>query len=398
MHEESGAPSPRTTRVVRLFSRLNIGGPSVHVILLTAGLREKGYDTRLIVGREAPSEGNLLEMARQMGIQVEQLGGLGREIRPLSDIVTLWQIYRAIRGCRPAIVHTHTAKAGVLGRVAARLAGVPIVVHTYHGHVLRGYFGPVKTAVFRRLEATLNRITDVAVTVSSALRDDLADMGVAPREKIRVVPLGLDLARFARPCPRGALRPACRAAADDPLVGVVGRLVPIKDLDCFLDAAALVVRARSDAHFAVIGDGELRLALERKVADLGLASRVSFLGWRKDLEAVYADLDVVVNSSRNEGTPVALIEAMAAGRPVVATAVGGTPDLLGAGQRGRLVPAGDPGALSAAIVETLDQQEETARRARAAREYVLAHHSVDRLLRDIDELYRELLRPFAAPA
>ncbi len=398
MHSESGAPGPRTTRVVRLFSRLNIGGPSVHVILLTAGLREKGYDTRLIVGREAPSEGNLLEMAREMGIRVEQFAGLGRDIRPLADVVTFWQLYRAIRRTRPAIVHTHTAKAGVLGRLAAHLAGVPIVVHTYHGHVLRGYFGPVKTAFFRRLEAMLNRITDVPITVSEALREELATIGVAPRDKIRVVPLGLDLARFGRPCPRGALRSACRATDRDPLVGVVGRLVPIKDIDCFLDAAVTVKRSRPDARFAIVGDGERRTALERRAAALDLADSVTFLGWRTDLEAVYADLDVVVNSSRNEGTPVALIEAMAAGRPVVATAVGGSPDLLGGGDRGRLVPAADAPALAAAVLDTLEHADEARHRADAARVYVLTHHSVERLLRDIDSLYRELLLPFAAPA
>jgi glycosyltransferase involved in cell wall biosynthesis len=337
-----------------------------------------------------------LEMARDKGIRVEQLSGLGREIRPLSDVVTLWQLYRAIRAFRPAIVHTHTAKAGVLGRIAARLAGVSVVVHTYHGHVLRGYFGPLKTALFRRLETMLSRITSVAVTVSAALRDDLASMGIAPREKIRVVPLGLDLVRFTRPGPRGILRRACGAAATDPLVGVVGRLVPIKDIPCFLEAAAVVARARPDTRFAVVGDGELRAELETRAA--GLGGRVTFLGWRQDLEAVYADLDVVVNSSRNEGTPVALIEAMAAGRPVVATAVGGTSDLLGGGDRGRLVPPADPRALGEAILSALDQPEDTARRARAARDYVLAHHSVERLLRDIDELYRELLGPSAAPA
>jgi glycosyltransferase involved in cell wall biosynthesis len=398
MHDDAGAPSPRTTRVVRLFSRLNIGGPSVHVILLTAGLREKGYDTRLIIGREAPSEGNLLDMARRMEIEVEQLGGLGREIRPLADLVTVWQLYRAIRRWRPAIVHTHTAKAGVVGRLAARLAGVPIVVHTYHGHVLRGYFGPVKTALFRRLETALGRMTDVAITVSTALRDDLAEMGVAPREKIRVVPLGLDLARFARPHPKGALREACHAQPGERLVGVVGRLVPIKDVSCFLQAAAEVVRAGRAARFAVVGDGELRAELEAEAARLGLGPHVTFLGWRKDLEAVYADLDLVVNSSRNEGTPVALIEAMAAGCPVVATDVGGTPDLFGEGARGLLVPAADPHALATAMLRALDEPEEAARRAAEARAYVMDHHSVDRLLRDIDALYRELLAPPLAPA
>src|SRR5713226_7573527 len=125
MPEERRAPSPVTTRVVRLFSRLNIGGPSLHVILLTAGLRERGYETRLVVGRESPSEGNFLDLARARGIDYVQLTGLGREIRPLADVVTLWQVYRMLRGWRPAIVHTHTAKAGVVGRLAARLAGVP---------------------------------------------------------------------------------------------------------------------------------------------------------------------------------------------------------------------------------------------------------------------------------
>src|SRR5438552_11271066 len=396
--QEPAASSPGNTRVVRLFSRLNIGGPSVHVILLTAGLREKGYDTRLIVGREAPSEGNLLDVAREKGITPLQFPGLGREIRPFADLVALFQLYRAIRACRPAIVHTHTAKAAVLGRIAARLAGVPILVHTYHGHGLRGYFGPLKTALFRRLEAALNRITDVALTVSSALREDLAAMGVAPRDKIRVVPLGLDLARFTVPAARGVLRLACGAHGREALVGVVGRLVPITDVACFLQAAARVRAKRPETRFALVGDGELRGALEALAAELGLGGQVSFLGWRKDLESVYADLDVVVNSSRNEGTPVALIEAMAAGRPVVATAVGGTVDLLGGGERGLLVPPADPEALAAGILETLGRPEDSARRAAAARDYVLAHHSVDRLLRDIDELYRELLRPSAAPA
>ncbi len=385
------------TRVLRLFSRLNIGGPSVHVILLTAGLRERGYETRLVVGREAPAEGNLLRMAEARGVRCVQVPALGREIRPFSDTIALWQLYRMIRSFRPTIVHTHTAKAGVLGRVAARLAGVPMVVHTYHGHVLRGYFGPAKSAFFRALERSLAHVTDATVTVSAALRRELLEMRIAPAEKIHVVPLGLELARFARPAARGALR-GTAVPAEAPLVGMVGRLVPIKDVPTFLAAAARVRTARPDARFAIVGDGELRKALERQTRDLGLAEAVTFHGWREDLEGVYADLDVVVNASRNEGTPVALIEAMAAGVPVVATRVGGTPDLLGDGARGRLVPPADPDALADAIVAALARSKEASARVEAARAYVMAHHSVERLLDDVDRLYRHLLEARAVPA
>jgi glycosyltransferase involved in cell wall biosynthesis len=171
---------------------------------------------------------------------------------------------------------------------------------------------------------------------------------------------------------------------------MVGRLVRIKDVPTFLRAARLVRAQRADARFALVGDGEERAGLEALGRELGLDDAVTFFGWRRDLAAVYGDLDVVVNASRNEGTPVALIEALAAGRPVVATRVGGTPDLLGAGERGLLVPPGDPEALARAVLETLDQSEAARRRASAGREHVLARHSADRLVRDVDALYREL--------
>ena len=157
MNGDRAAGEPGPIRVLRLFSRLNIGGPSLHVILLTAGLRDRGYETRLVIGQEEQREGNLLRLAEEKGVSCTQLAALGREIRVLSDLRALAQLRRLIRDFRPAIVHTHTAKAGVLGRLAARLAGVPVVVHTYHGHVLRGYFGPVKTAFFRGLERLLAR-------------------------------------------------------------------------------------------------------------------------------------------------------------------------------------------------------------------------------------------------
>ena len=378
-------------RVVRLFSRLNIGGPSIHVILLTAGLEQRGYRTRLLVGQEAPREGNMLPFAAERGVACEPIPGLGREIAPLSDFRAFWSLYRLLREFRPEIVHTHTAKAGLLGRLAARLAGVPIVVHTFHGHVLHGYFGRAKSAFFRWLETALARLADRLVAVSEAVKQDLVALGVAPAERIRVVPLGLDLAHLLRPLPRGRLREAGQVPAEAPLVGMVGRLVPIKDVPTFLQAAVLVRKARPDSHFALVGDGEERSLLEGECRRLGLAETVAFHGWRRDLAAVYGDLDVVVNASRNEGTPVALIEALAAARPVVATRVGGTPDVLGDGRFGRLVPPGDPEALARAILETLDDPLDADRRARAGQASVLARFSSSRLIDDVDALYRELL-------
>ncbi len=390
MTEASGAERRGGLRVLRIFSRLNIGGPSVHVILLSAGLRPLGYETRLVVGRESPREGNMLALAAEKNVTCEAMAGLGREISPIQDLRALAGLFRLMRAWRPEIVHTHTAKAGLLGRLAARAAGVPTVVHTYHGHVLRGYFSPAATHVFRWLETRLARATDALVAVSESVKQDLVSLGIAPAEKIRVVPLGLDLAHLAARLPRGVLRAEAGIPEGAPLVGMVGRLVPIKDVPTFLEAARIVRAKRDDARFALVGDGEERPALESLCRERGLDGSVTFFGWRRDLAAVYGDLDVVVNASRNEGTPVALIEALAAARPVVATRVGGTPDLLGGGERGRLVPPGEPEALAEAVLETLDQSEAARRRALAGREHVLARHSSDRLVRDVDALYREL--------
>ncbi|HEY2946150.1 MAG TPA: glycosyltransferase [Vicinamibacteria bacterium] len=397
MTDLEAPPARRGVRVLRLFSRLNVGGPSIHVILLTAGLKDRGYETHLVIGQESPREGNLFDLAARKGVDCVALPGLGREVRPWRDLRALLGLYRMMKSFRPHIVHTHTAKAGMLGRVAARVAGVPVVVHTFHGHVLRGYFGPLTTAFYRAVERRLGASADVLVAVSDAVKRDLVALGVAPAAKIRVIPLGLDLEPLAGALPRGSLRGEAGVPEEAPLVGIVGRLAPIKDVGTFLRAAAAVRAAVPAARFAVVGDGEERGRLEAERARLGLADGVFFHGWRRDMAAVYGDLDVVVNCSRNEGTPVALIEAMAAGRPVVATRVGGTPDLLGDGRRGLLVPAGDADALAAGVVEALRGSDAVLARAREARAYVLAHHSSRRLIEDVDALYQELLsRPVAA--
>lgn len=378
------------TRVVRVFSRLNIGGPSLHVIHLSAGLIAHGFDTRLVVGTTDRHEGDFHDLAHSRGVNFSVFPELGRAIRPVNDLRALARLYRLMRRERPAIVHTHTAKAGALGRTAALLARVPVVVHTYHGHVLSGYFHPMTSLFFRGVERSLAPASDVLLTVSESVRDDLVRLGVAPHRRVRVLPLGLDLEPLAGPLPRGVLRKEAIWGNDARVVGIVGRLVPIKDLDTFIDAAAIVAAAADDVRFAVVGDGEERARLEARATSM-LGDRIHFFGWRKDIACVFGDLDLVVNTSLNEGTPVALIEALAARLPVVATAVGGTPDLLEGGRFGALVPAQSAQGIARALQSALDSPEGPRRMAAEGRAMVLRRYSLERLLEDMAGLYCELL-------
>jgi glycosyltransferase involved in cell wall biosynthesis len=298
-------------------------------------------------------------------------------------------LVKLMRQTRPHIVHTHTAKAGLVGRLAAFLTRVPVIVHTFHGHVFHGYFGAIKSRFFITLEQLVARITDAVVTISDGLREELIGYRIAPPARIYVVPLGLALDRFAAPdVPRGTLRGELGCSPEIPLVGMIGRLVPIKNHELLLEAALHVRRALPEAHFVIVGGGERLEPLQAAAAALGLSDAVSFTGWRRDLPAIYADLDVLALTSNNEGTPVSIIEAMAAGVPVVATAVGGVPDLLEAGALGTLVPPGDAAQFGQALVETLTQPQE---HIGAARESALARYGAARLIGDMRALYRDLL-------
>jgi len=379
-------------RVLRIIARLNIGGPALHATLLTERLSPERYDSLLVAGTEEPGEGNYLALRGQSLERLVVLPALGREIRGGQDLRALWQLVRLIRRVRPHIVHTHTAKAGTLGRLAARLAGVPVVVHTYHGHVLRGYFSPAKTRLFLVMERLLARWTDRLLAVSEVVRSELLDLGVGTPDRFLVVPLGLDLSRFLE-CERagGQLRAELGLGDDVPLIGIVARLVPIKAHEVFLEAAARLAADVPECRFLIIGDGERRAQLEMMARRPELAGRVRFLGWRSDLDRVYADLDVVVLTSRNEGSPVSLIEALASARPVVATRVGGVPDVVEDGVAGLLVPPDDGIALAVAVRSLLADPERGHAMGTAGRKRVAAAYSAERLLGDVDRLYMELL-------
>ncbi len=392
MKQSAAEEDPEPIRVMRVISRMNVGGPARHVVLLNTGLDRLGYDCLLVTGSEGASEGSLRDLAISSQLRLEVIPELGREISPRSDFTTLVTLYRLMRRERPHIVHTHTAKAGLVGRIAARLAGVPIVLHTFHGHVFHGYFSSRKTRLFLFIERLGARLSTRIITISPRLREEIARYGVAESDRIAVVPLGLELDEFAaQPRATGDFRRSIDIPQDAKLVGAVGRLAPIKNIPLLLEAAVLAGQQEPEMCVVLVGDGELRPELVALVEVLGLTDAVIFAGWRRDLASVYSDLDAVVISSDNEGTPASLIEAMAAGCPVVATRVGGVPDLIADGETGRLVPPGDPVALAEALLALFREPRRTVSMAEQARRRVLERYQAKRLVADVDRLYRELL-------
>jgi glycosyltransferase involved in cell wall biosynthesis len=388
--------SEQPVRVLRVIARLNMGGPALHVAYLTAGLAKRGYDTTLVAGSLARGEDSMAFVADELGIRVERLEELHREISPFRDAVAIARLALLIRRVRPHILHTHTAKAGAVGRLAALLAAdarPPIVVHTFHGHVLRGYFDPVRTAGFRLLERWLARMSTALVAVSPQVRDDLVALGVAPRERFVVVRLGIELEQrvAAELDGRDESRRILGIAPDRFAVGWIGRMTGVKRTEDVLRAFRRLRDRGVDACLCMIGDGPDRPAIERRAHELGVMRDTLFLGYQEDVAPYYAAFDAMILPSINEGTPVSAIEALAAGRPVVATRVGGVPDVVREGEDGFLVDPGDVDALAERLARLAADPALRERLGAAGRARVIPRYSVERLVDDMDRLYRSLL-------
>jgi glycosyltransferase involved in cell wall biosynthesis len=384
--------------VVRIISRLNVGGPAIQAITLSKQLEPLGYSTILIRGREDPDEGNMDYLAERLGIRPVFLPSLRRHLG-LQDVLALGSLIRLLRRARPEIIHTHAAKAGALGRTAALLAfgrrRRPILVHTFHGHSLTGYFSKRENALFRAIERFLAPRTDRLIAVSTEVRDELVGLEVAPPERFEVVPLGLDLSPFlvadAVRAERGAaLRAEFGIPEEARLVTLVARLVPIKRVDRFLRVAGLL-RDDPDVAFLIVGDGIDREQLQSSPEAQELDSWLHWAGLRRDMAAVYFASDVVVQTSDNEGTPVALIEAQAAGVPVVTTAVGGVSSAVVDGGTGRITALGDDVAMAEAIRPYLEAYTLRTAHGARGRRHAEQSFSLDRLVHRVDDLYRRLL-------
>jgi glycosyltransferase involved in cell wall biosynthesis len=422
----SGLPTPNSglqtpLRLVRIIDRLNIGGPAKHVVWLTAWVDPGRFESTLIVGTVPDSEGDMFYFAREMGVRPLIVREMTRELG-LRDIVVIWKLLGHLFRIKPDLIHTHKAKAGATGRLAAYIYrwATPSalwlrprpckLVHTFHGHIFDGYYGPARTRLFIWIERMLAWLcTDRIIVISPQQRRDICDRyRIGKPAQFTVIPLGLDLDEIEKH--PGTLRRELEADERDILIGTVGRLCEIKNHALLLEAAAILLRARDPSlpciRFVFVGDGELRPALEAQARRLGIESAITFLGFRKDAVAIYSDFDLVALTSTSEGTPLTLIEAMAAGRPVVATEVGGVVDILGE----RLEPNGEislwehgittTGQSAASFAEALtyliehpDRRREMGCRGRL---YVRTRLSRERLVRDIESQYDQLLQPAAA--
>ncbi len=409
-------------KVVRVIARLNVGGPAKHVVWLTKGLQSSECETLLVAGTVPPGEDDMGYFATEMGVLPHFVQEMSREIS-VKDAVTVWKLYQLFRRERPDIIHTHTAKAGTVGRLAGLLyrwltpgtfVGRPrscSFVHTYHGHIFHSYYGPLKTRLFLLIENVLALATDRIVVITDQQRREInEEFGVGRADRFAVIPLGLDIEVFAGwKNRRQSWRDELGAKADDVLVGIVGRLTEIKNHELFLKAAAEFKTAFSKApeatvRFVIIGDGALRGRLEQQARSLDLAKDVVFFGSRRDIENVYPGLDIVALTSLNEGTPLTLIEAMANARPVISTMVGGVIDLLGdpvqeqsAGsfvicRRGVGVPSNNARAFAEGLAHLVADAGLRREIGERGLQFVESRYSKDRLLDDIRALYADLLK------
>ena len=380
-------------KVVHVITRLTLGGSTENTVLSVASLAGAGHDCLLVAGAEQ-SEPAVVGAARARGCRVELMRSLVRQPSPIRDVRALVGLVRLFRRERPHLVHTHTSKAGFLGRLAARLAGVPRVVHTPHGHVFYGgYYGPALTAAFVWLERLTARWTDRIVVLTERGAEEHLARGIGRPQQYVPIPSGVDTGALrARAPAREAARVRLGLSRAAPIVAGIGRLVPIKGFDVLV-ASLPKVRARVPAaSVLLVGDGPERRALEARARALGVSAHVCVTGVPEDVVPYVVAADVVAVPSRNEGMGRVLVEALAPGVPVVATRVGGIPSVLDGGRYGVLVPPDDPAALADALIELLSDPVRRAELGQAGRARA-EEFTVEVMTTRIADVYGSLAHP-----
>ena len=395
-------------KILRIHNRLIIGGPSHNVSLLTAYLSPE-FETKLLVGKRDSTEKDASYIAHELGLAPIEISEMRRSILPFNDIISYFKIKKIIRQFKPDIVHTHASKSGAIGRMAAKSCKVPIVIHTFHGHVFHSYFSKFVSSMVVKMETYLATKSDAIVAVSDSQRKELTEVyKIAPAEKVFTVPLGFNLDKFSidQENKRNIFRAKYGFAQSELLIGIIGRLVPIKNHEMFLEVAA-IIKDRKDKNtnvrFVIIGDGESRAALKIKAAELQLScsyyitrpkeqTDIVITSWETAIDQALAGLDIIVLTSNNEGTPVSLIEAQAALKPVVTTNVGGVEDIVIHGQTGFITAVGDTVNFADYVQQLIDDPALRNSLGKSGHDNVIKRYSKQRLINDMKTLYHSFLK------
>jgi glycosyltransferase involved in cell wall biosynthesis len=391
-------------KVLRILNRLAIGGPLLNACYLTKYMAPE-FETMLVAGEKEGHEKDASFLTTEMGITPVYIPEMGRAVNTPKDYKAYQKLKQIIKEFKPDIVHTHAAKPGALGRMAAKAMKVPVIVHTYHGHVFHSYFSTLKTNTYIRVERYLARLSDAIIAISNQQKKELVeDFKIAPEHKFRVIPLGFNLDKFQtdQPEKRIKFRSEFGIAEDEIAIGIIGRLVPVKNHELFIDALHYVLQnSHKKIKAFIIGDGETRTALENKAKSLGIGfsketdtnhtTPLIFTSWRSDVDVINAGLDIVALTSLNEGTPVSLIEAQAANKPIVSTRVGGIQDIVMEKQTALLSDINDPFKFKENLLQLVNDDELRKNLGKNGAELVIEKYSVGRLACDMAKLYYELL-------
>ena len=375
-------------RVLQIVTRLAVRGVPRHVLNVAAGLNPQRYCVELLAGRSEPEEGELWEEARERGIEARYLPALQRAVNPRADLAAFRAIYRQLRQGEYDIVHTHISKAGILGRLAARCAGVPVLVHTYHGRIEEVHGGSFRGRLFLACERTAARWTDLLVAVSRETARQCANSGIGATSQYRVIHNGIDLKPFFDFQGNDA---APFESKKGPLIGAIGSLTPEKGLEGLLEAASMLRGRYPQLQVAIVGDGILRPRLQERARQLDIQESVRFTGIVDDVRPWLASFDLLAMPSLSEGFGVTLLEAMAMGCPVVASRVGGIPEVVTDGKHGLLAAPGDANALAEAIDTLLRDEGRRRTMGENGREHVVREFGLEKMLRRLEQEYEELL-------
>lgn len=363
------------------------------------------YETMLLVGAQEEHEQSADHLTEALGIHPVVVPDMKRAIRFGDDRKAYKQVKEIIKEFKPDIVHTHAAKSGTIGRLAAKACKVPVIVHTFHGHVFHSYFGPIKTKAFLEIERFLAKRSSGIIAISNLQKEELSGKyQICPENKIEVIPLGMDLEKFSveRQANRAAFRNQYFIADNEVVVGIIGRIVPVKNHQLFIESISKVIgKTRSKLRFVVIGDGDMRTQMETICREKNIdyaywpeeqrSATLICTSWRTDVDQVMAGLDIVMLTSHNEGTPLSMIEAQAAGKPVICTRVGGVADVIRDGETGFIRNAGDAEGLAGALIDLADNAEKRKQFGKAGERFAQQAFSYQRLVRDTDAYYQRLL-------